>query len=241
MEIWWICQLTLKWITLLNKTFYLVHGFRSLYSTECAMATLKRTFGYAFRILRRKEKNMFMFHCLGTMSLSLLRGSFLVLYFGLESPVKTFFLCPPKMARLCLTTAPFFHRCSLWKLCKCLMFQTVDHDIDRMVRHPILYLRQMWMVDVYTFMSFFLYYTHTHYTCSCRGYGDMRHKNYAVRVVKNHALWKVSSRTKMELKRCWFWFKLTQNHNFLVSEYMPTVLPTCPRFQKGSNVLGRLV
>ena len=108
MDIWWICQLTLKWITLLNKTFYLVHGFRSLYSTECAMATLKRTFGYAFRILRRKEKNMFMFHCLGTMSLSLLRGSFLVLYFGLESPVKTFFLCPPKMARLCLTTAPFF-------------------------------------------------------------------------------------------------------------------------------------
>lgn len=161
---------------------------------------------------------------------------------GWSHQSKPFFCAPQKWPAYVWLLLHFFHRCSLWKLWrKCLMFQTVDHDIDRMVRHPILYLRQMWMVDVYTFMSFFLYYTHTHYTCSCRGYGDMRHKNYAVRVVKNHALWKVSSRTKMELKRCWFWFKLTQNHDFLVSEYMPTVLPTCPRFQKGSNVLGRLV
>ena len=105
MEIWWICQLTLKWITLLNNTFYLVHGFRSLYSAECGMATLKPTFGYAFRILRRKENYMFMFHCLGTMSLSLLRGSFLVLYFGVTS--QNLFFVPPKNG------PPMFDYCSI--------------------------------------------------------------------------------------------------------------------------------
>lgn len=81
---------------------------------------------------------------------------------GWSHQSKPFFCAPQKWPAYVWLLLHFFHRCSLWKFWrKCLMFQTVDHDIDRMVRHPILYLRQMWMVDIYTFMSFFLYYTHT--------------------------------------------------------------------------------
>ena len=91
---------------LLNNTFHLVHGFRSFYEAESAMATLKRTFfSYAFGILRRNETNIFIFHCLGAMSLSLLHRNpeshFLVLYFGLQYVAvywskHVFFFCAPQ-------------------------------------------------------------------------------------------------------------------------------------------------
>lgn len=60
---------------------------------------------------------------------------------GWSHQSKPFFCAPQKWPAYVWLLLHFFHRCSLWKLWrKCLMFQTVDHDIDRMVRHPILYL-----------------------------------------------------------------------------------------------------
>lgn len=145
---------------------------------------------------------------------------------GWSHQSKPFFCAPQKWPAYVWLLLHFFHRCSLWKLWrKCLMFQTVDHDIDRMVRHPILYLRQMWMVDVYTFMSFFLYYTHTH-TTHALAEGMV---TCGTKITPSES-WKITRCGKSPAEQRWSWngvgFGLSW-HKTTISLYQNTCLQYC--------------